>query len=260
VRTAWLLVALAWTVGCGGSVDLGGSDGYPPAVEAGPTAEGGASPEAAGDEGSDAPLAEASVDESADATVEAQGGAPADASGLEAGPDAPPEAAPVDAGAGTCDDHVRDGTETDVDCGGSCSPCGPRKSCLRDSDCSATASGCDAPSGGCFCDTVSATCVYSHCYDQTLDGDETGPDCGGSACGPCAKGQGCLVDGDCTSQACDGIAFVCDSSQCSDHRVDGDETDVDCGGAVCSACASGQRCMDNFDCDTDCVVATLTCM
>lgn len=93
------------------------------------------------------------------------------------------------------------------------------------------------------------------------DGNETDTDCGGPICPHCALAKKCLVDADCVSNACDGISLTCVSNQCSDHRTDGQETDVDCGGAVCSPCASGQKCMLNFDCQSGiCVMSTHTCM
>jgi len=51
----------------------------------------------------------------------------------------------------TCSDGIQNGTETGIDCGGSCSPC-----------------------------TVTPTCT-----DGIKNGDETGVDCGGSSCAPC---------------------------------------------------------------------------
>ena len=41
-----------------------------------------------------------------------------------------------------CRDRVRDGDETDVDCGGSCQPCAAAKQCGRAEDCYSQA--CDA--------------------------------------------------------------------------------------------------------------------
>jgi hypothetical protein len=39
-------------------------------------------------------------------------------------------------GGTTCGDHIKDGTETDVDCGGSsCPPCADSKTCIGNSDC-----------------------------------------------------------------------------------------------------------------------------
>jgi hypothetical protein len=60
----------------------------------------------------------------------------------------------------------------------------------------------------------------------------------------------CLHDSDCTSDACDANAHLCDASQCVDHQKDGSETDVDCGGPFCSACGLAQGCLADRDCTT----------
>lgn len=183
-----------------------------------------------------------------------------DASG--AGPDGPVSdtgsetSIPVDAPAYSgppvypawCSDHVQDGDETDVDCGGNCPPCGPRLGCLIDADCSPTAAGCDVTSGGCYCDSVAFICVHSHCYDHVKDADESDGDCGGATCVLCAVGQACASDADCTSAACDAVSLTCIADPCSDHQKDGTESDVDCGGLLCLWCAVGQHCSDNGDC------------
>ena len=49
----------------------------------------------------------------------------------EAGAPGTAEAAP----ASTCDDKTKNGDETDVDCGGSCSPCSVGRACQADKDC-----------------------------------------------------------------------------------------------------------------------------
>lgn len=43
-----------------------------------------------------------------------------------------------------------------------------------------------------------------NCFDGIHNGSETDVDCGGPACPPCAAGQICSVDNDCSSQNCDG--------------------------------------------------------
>ena len=126
---------------------------------------------------------------------------------------------------------------TDADCGGICPPCSDGKKCLTDTDCISYS-----------CDAVLHTCDANQCADQQQDGLETDTDCGGGACTPCALGKSCLVSRDCASDACDALALVCISDSCADHRKDGLETDVDCGGGACRACVIGQTCGSNFDC------------
>ena len=147
------------------------------------------------------------------------------------------------ADAGHCFDGKKDSTESDIDCGGECAGCGPGQVCYFDSDCSATAVGCDT----CYCDANTSTCVYSHCYDHKKDSNETDLDCGGT-CHPCAEGQGCLIDADCTNQACDSWTHWCVPDQCGDHHKNGRESDIDCGGGACASCLVGQKCNSNFDC------------
>src|SRR5258708_789654 len=99
-----------------------------------------------------------------------------------------------------CADGRHDGDETDVDCGGSCSGCGPGSLCRTDSDCGGLAVGCG---DRCYCDTATSTCVYNDCYDNKTDALETDFDCGGPLCHPCELGSKCVVDADCVSAACD---------------------------------------------------------
>jgi len=169
--------------------------------------------------------------------------------------DAPAEASKrVDAGvdaAAQCSDGVKDGQETDVDCGGPVcdalgDTCAVGKACASDTDCK-SGNGCDAHTH---------TCDATECADGVKDGQETGVDCGGSVCDAlgdtCAVGQPCAVDADCTSGGCDAKTQLCTSNECTDGILDGKETDVDCGGAVCDAagdtCAVGQKCLVDADC------------
>jgi hypothetical protein len=150
-----------------------------------------------------------------------------------------------------CDASHRCGSApcTDLDCGGACPPCDVGKRCRVDADCQSYA-----------CDASTATCVLSQCLDHVQDGNETDLDCGGGICQGCELGQGCLLDLDCLSQACDVPTSKCILEQCADHRADGIESDVDCGGG-CSACQSGQKCKGNGDCAPGhvCLTATKTC-
>jgi hypothetical protein len=88
-----------------------------------------------------------------------------------------------------CRNRVRDGLETDVDCGGAdCQPCATAKSCSVAGDCQSNA--CDA-----------AGCRAPSCSDGVRDGYESDVDCGGS-CTACAAGQLCAADSDCASASC----------------------------------------------------------
>jgi hypothetical protein len=165
------------------------------------------------------------------------------------GPDAlaPADAPGANDGASYCHDNLQDGDETDVDCGGSCPPCWFAQRCRVDADCYKTAPGCDVALGGCTCDTVALTCVASGCLDHHEDGKETGVDCGGGQCSPCALGSSCATNYDCASNACDAVSGTCIASQCADHKRDGNESDTDCGGP-CARCALGAHCYYETDC------------
>jgi hypothetical protein len=97
-------------------------------------------------------------------------------------------------GAPTCTDGIRNGNETDVDCGGgTCRPCDLDRVCRVAADCTTL----NCASGVCAAAT-------SSCTDMILDGTETDIDCGGPSCAPCSDGRLCLVASDCLSQLCSG--------------------------------------------------------
>ena len=99
----------------------------------------------------------------------------------------PPDLAP----SARCNDRVRDGDESDVDCGGSCPACPVGATC---------GSPCDCLTNSCF--TGRCVAAPMQCADGTRDSDETDVDCGGSLCGPCADGKLCRSCGDCRSGTC----------------------------------------------------------
>ncbi len=81
-----------------------------------------------------------------------------------------------------------------------------------------------------------------------VDGDAAAPE--GPPCGrlttPCAPGGRCEGPLDCATNVCrDG---VCNDVAPADGKKNGDETDVDCGGAHAPACADGKGCAIAADC------------
>jgi hypothetical protein len=116
----------------------------------------------------------------------------------------------------SCTDERRNGTETDVDCGGTeCKSCVIGNACLTSSDCA---------SGECS----EGTCQELHCTNLVKDQDEQGVDCGGTDCRACAG-----------------------SDPCTNHRKDENETDIDCGGlSACARCQAGDSCASDGDCLT----------
>lgn len=71
-----------------------------------------------------------------------------------------------------CDDTVKNGEETGIDCGGpACPPCSDGLSCSSPNDCQSDV-------------CLYGTCAAPTCKDGTQNGGEAGVDCGGP-CGPC---------------------------------------------------------------------------
>ncbi len=132
-----------------------------------------------------------------------------------------------------CDDATRNGDETDVDCGGSCSECAVGEGCEAGADCVTGVCGDGA-------------CLDAACGDGTKNGDETDLDCGGSSCAGCLTDDDCVVDGDCQSDVC--VMSACAEPSCSDATENGNETATDCGGGECSPCTAGEGCLGAADC------------
>jgi len=186
-----------------------------------------------------------------------------------------------------CGDMLHNGAETDVDCGGSCDPCGDGQGCIDGADCQSLAcdggecqsptcydevqngnedgvdcgTTCPNPCGdqtectddddcrpGEFC-TGKGTCAMSSCENGILDTHETDVDCGGIDCPDCTAGGDCNVNADCDSGLCDQVAGTCTEPACDDGEQNGDETDEDCGGS-CPGCPNSDSCMVNSDCQS----------
>ena len=144
--------------------------------------------------------------------------------------------------AGTCQatnpaDGMKNGDETDVDCGGTKAPaCADGKGCVGPSDC------VNAVCKGGVCQAPSPT-------DGIKNGDETGVDCGGSKAPKCKTGEGCLGDADCDKVKCDATQKKCKAPAHDDGIKNGDETGLDCGGPTApERCETGQGCGATADC------------
>lgn len=130
--------------------------------------------------------------------------------------------------ASSCNDNKKNGSESDVDCGGfaaACPRCSPGDGCGANDDCASGVCG-----GG-----VPKTCQWPSCTDAVMNGDELAPDCAGSSClaGSCDDGEPCGVDLHCQSGVCDG--GFCLAPTCSDGVKNGTEEGLDCGG-TCPPC------------------------
>ena len=153
--------------------------------------------------------------------------------------DPPPSpTAETDAGApppaeATCTDRVKNGDESDVDCGFTCDiRCATGKTCNGHLDCE---------SGLC----ATGVCQSRSDTDGIKNGTETDVDCGGPDARKCVHPQACKVASDCVSD-------VCEAGLCTPTHADGvqnlDETDIDCGGADAVRCAPGRACVSRADC------------
>ncbi|HVW25872.1 MAG TPA: hypothetical protein VHC69_10905 [Polyangiaceae bacterium] len=131
-----------------------------------------------------------------------------------------------------CTDGVKNGDETDTDCGGSCPRCAGGGACNHGADCLSAA-------------CVNGVCATPSCTNGVQDSMETDIDCGGPACPPCQVGLRCRVGSDCADMACTG--GTCRASTCADRTKNGDETSIDCGGS-CGPCPLNATCLTDADC------------
>lgn len=100
-------------------------------------------------------------------------------------------------GSPSCSDGVKNGRETDKDCGANCGKCDLEKGCITNEDCT---------SGNCefgVCKEVNT------CRNGIRDGSEVDKDCGG-ACRPCGVGNSCSASIDC------GLGLECVENKCAE--------------------------------------------
>jgi hypothetical protein len=241
--------------GTGGD-DTGGNDASMSASSSGGGSDGNGSSSSGGSSGSSSgggssDDSEASVGSDAEVDSAASDGSPGDAE-ASVGPDAEVDSATNDGSPGDAeasvgpdaevDSAVADSAASDGSLGDAEAGVGPDgglgQTCTVDSNCMSNA-----------CDAVSTKCVADQCADHRKDGAETDVDCGGGTCPACANPKKCAVDTDCASMACDGTSLTCVANQCADHRKDGAESDVDCGGSgLCLRCVVGKTCTASNDC------------
>jgi hypothetical protein len=138
--------------------------------------------------------------------------------------------------AATCTDNMKDGAETDIDCGGPlCMKCDDGKAC-------SAANGSDCKSG--VCDSGTKTCKAPSCTDGVKNGNELGTDCGGdcllaSPAKTCPNGTPCNTGSDCTST-------VCNNNVCGTLNLGLTcSTDIQCGSSHCVSAV----CCDTAGCN-----------
>jgi hypothetical protein len=146
----------------------------------------------------------------------------------------------------SCGDNIKNGTETDVDCGGFCQAnCANGKMCQANNDCTSNLCG-----GG--------LCVAAPtCSDAVKNGTETDVDCGGACATKCSLGKTCATGSDCMSAKCTGNQCVAVAPTCTDMIQNGTEPDVDCGGSCATKCSTGKKCVTNADCASTICIALI---
>jgi hypothetical protein len=97
----------------------------------------------------------------------------------------------------TCEDGVKNGTETAMDCGGlECDPCGAGAVCREFGDCQSQV-------------CAAGRCAPARCIDLVHNGQETDVDCGGPICGDCEEGLRCFSAADCV------VGLFCSAGVCT---------------------------------------------
>jgi hypothetical protein len=160
----------------------------------------------------------------------------------------------------SCTDGVKNGAETDVDCGGpACDAAG--HTCADLAHCAVSA---DCTNATCFGSGL-GMCVS--CTDGVMDGNETAVDCGGMECDSqnrtCGPSASCDIADDCTGStpACTGTVYsngaTCTANQC----VAGTTTDCAASSMVCNPASGCVACNVAADCPptgSECIAATCT--
>ena len=146
----------------------------------------------------------------------------------------------------TCSNNRKDGTESDIDCGGQCENCISGQSCYINSDCQSN-----------FCDPTTKLCIASDtCSNNILDVGESDIDCGGACPTPCSSGKTCITDFDCKSGYCaDGLCAA--TNNCNNGQFDlGEQCDTETD-IICSLfeLESG-----TISCTAQCAIDTSLCI
>ncbi|WP_437774529.1 hypothetical protein [Sorangium sp. So ce1097] len=130
-----------------------------------------------------------------------------------------------------CMNNARDGSESDVDCGGSCDKkCATGQDCNRASDCESSV-------------CQEGACVGATCTDGVPNGTESDVDCGAD-CGGCEDGKTCRSSRDCLSNDCIGgvCGPTCPDGYANCDRQAGGECEVNVRTEVDNCGGCGLKC------------------
>ncbi|MBW2524379.1 MAG: hypothetical protein JRI23_09400, partial [Deltaproteobacteria bacterium] len=87
------------------------------------------------------------------------------------------------------------------------------------------------------------TCGVDYAAARTACTEDGGAYCDGQGnCVECTESTDCAQWYECNADG------ACVPGPCANGTLDGDETDVDCGGGTCPACPNGDECDDPSDC------------
>ncbi|MFH0870196.1 MAG: hypothetical protein V1866_04015 [archaeon] len=126
----------------------------------------------------------------------------------------------------SCNDSIKNGIETGVDCGGPCVPCPSCSDKIQNQG-----------EGEVDCGGPCVPCPS--CSDRMLNQNESDVDCGGS-CKKCQGNQSCKYGRDCESLDC--RSKMCTFASCHDNVRNQGEKGIDCEGPcpkLCGNCSDG---------------------
>ena len=136
-----------------------------------------------------------------------------------------------------CQNGVRDGAETDVDCGGgTCAACSDGLACAGGADCASTS-------------CVSGICKPLPCGGVVCGPNESCPTSGTCACGPTQKvgGAACTTGQTCCAAGCfDLMTSAAHCGSCTNACLSGET----CVGGTCK-CGSNPRCPAGTECNSN---------
>jgi len=132
-----------------------------------------------------------------------------------------------------CYDGILNNEEQLVDCGGPCEACFHCIDGIWQPQLGETCVDCGGECGAC-----------TQCRNCIQDGDESGIDCGGTFCGPCAVlcDDG-ILNGNEEQIDCGPNCEPCPT--CDDLLMNGNEVGIDCGGTLCAPCITDGSCINS---------------